>query len=66
MSAEDAKSRHPSSLRRSPPGPPVELTVYWCPACGSLFLHQIGSWHIKQSGLTGSCVADLVELQFYR
>lgn len=54
-------------IREAGPGePPIELEVWWCPECGSLFLHHLGTRHIRQSGQGGECHGRLVELQFYR
>lgn len=45
---------------------PVEIFIFWCPVCDSKFMHDLGTTHIRQSGMDGKCVSSLIRLQFYR
>jgi hypothetical protein len=46
--------------------PPLEVEIYWCPLCGSKFLHYLGTRHIRQNGQGGECWGRTKKIQFIR
>lgn len=45
---------------------PIEIFLWWCPICGSMFQHNLGTRHIRQKGKGGECVGNLIKIQYFR